>query len=262
MRDLLAAGRYRNVVFNLDQCGHSHVGRQTQSRSCEPIRRLKSSTPSRSRRRSPSFRSPSRSSARPATPSRVGPTQLGIERDMRRAPGSDRRTDRLERTGPARPISPFSLTIRTVALLADPFANVYRARQVYNNVLHDNSSMQPFRGSGLNMLSYDPRHYDGALYLFDCRPATGDRAVDRGYPGSRVRVWRRARSIGILREHLQRDARARRRCDRAISITPTLKCLRPAVANAAKPHDRARRCPSPQENRRASFRCSSRGKAR
>jgi three-Cys-motif partner protein len=25
----LAAGRYRNVVFNLDQCGHSHVERQT-----------------------------------------------------------------------------------------------------------------------------------------------------------------------------------------------------------------------------------------
>ena len=47
------------------------------------------------------------------------------------------------------------------------FANNYRARQEYNNVLHQNSSMQAHFGrSGLNMLSYDPRD-EGALYLFD-----------------------------------------------------------------------------------------------
>jgi three-Cys-motif partner protein len=46
-------------------------------------------------------------------------------------------------------------------------ANNYRARQEYNNVLHQNSSMQAHFGrSGLNMLSYDPRH-EGSLYLFD-----------------------------------------------------------------------------------------------
>jgi hypothetical protein len=46
-------------------------------------------------------------------------------------------------------------------------ANNYRARQEYNNVLHQNSSMQAHFGrSGLNMLTYDPRH-EGALYLFD-----------------------------------------------------------------------------------------------
>ena len=46
-------------------------------------------------------------------------------------------------------------------------ANNYRARQEYNNILHQNSSMQAHFGrSGLNMLSYDPRH-EGALYLFD-----------------------------------------------------------------------------------------------
>jgi hypothetical protein len=45
--------------------------------------------------------------------------------------------------------------------------NNYRARQKYNNVLHNNSSMQAHFGrSGLNMLSYDPTH-EGALYLFD-----------------------------------------------------------------------------------------------
>ncbi len=48
------------------------------------------------------------------------------------------------------------------------FANNYRARQVYNNVLHQNSTAQAHFGrSGLDMLSYDPRHEDGSLYLFD-----------------------------------------------------------------------------------------------
>jgi hypothetical protein len=48
------------------------------------------------------------------------------------------------------------------------FANFYRARQVYNNILHDNSSAQAHFGrSGLNMLSYDPDHDGGTLYLFD-----------------------------------------------------------------------------------------------
>jgi len=47
-------------------------------------------------------------------------------------------------------------------------ANNYRARQEYNNVLHQNSSMQAHFGrSGLNMLTFDPTHGEGALYLFD-----------------------------------------------------------------------------------------------
>jgi three-Cys-motif partner protein len=48
------------------------------------------------------------------------------------------------------------------------FANSYRARQVYNNILHSNASEQAHFGrSGLNMLSYDPQHEQGSLYLFD-----------------------------------------------------------------------------------------------
>ncbi len=48
------------------------------------------------------------------------------------------------------------------------FANNYRARQEYNNILHQNSSMQAHFGrSGLNMLTFDPSHGEGALYLFD-----------------------------------------------------------------------------------------------
>jgi len=48
------------------------------------------------------------------------------------------------------------------------FANSYRARQVYNNTLHLNSSVQAHFGrSGLNMLAYDPSHDGPDLYLFD-----------------------------------------------------------------------------------------------
>ena len=48
------------------------------------------------------------------------------------------------------------------------FANFYRARQVYNNILHKNHSYQAHFGrSGLEMLHYDPDHETGTLYLFD-----------------------------------------------------------------------------------------------
>ncbi len=46
------------------------------------------------------------------------------------------------------------------------FANNYRARQVFNDVLHENKTSQAHFGrSGLNMLSYDPSR-EGTLYLF------------------------------------------------------------------------------------------------
>lgn len=47
------------------------------------------------------------------------------------------------------------------------FANSYRARQVYNNILHqDGASQAHFGRSGLNMLSYNPQE-EGQLYLFN-----------------------------------------------------------------------------------------------
>jgi hypothetical protein len=47
------------------------------------------------------------------------------------------------------------------------FSNSARARQVYNDVLHRNATHQAHFGrSGLNMLSYDPER-EGGLYLFE-----------------------------------------------------------------------------------------------
>lgn len=46
------------------------------------------------------------------------------------------------------------------------FANEPKARQVYNDLLHDNAGVQGHYGrSGLNMLAYDPRN-EGTDYLF------------------------------------------------------------------------------------------------
>lgn len=47
------------------------------------------------------------------------------------------------------------------------FSKNYRARQVYNQVLHDNASSQAHFGrSGLNMMAYDPDD-EGSPYFFD-----------------------------------------------------------------------------------------------
>ncbi|MGH1402859.1 MAG: three-Cys-motif partner protein TcmP [Alphaproteobacteria bacterium] len=48
------------------------------------------------------------------------------------------------------------------------FANEPKARQVYNDILHENSTAQAHFGrSGLDMLSYNPNDEQGQLYLFD-----------------------------------------------------------------------------------------------
>ena len=48
------------------------------------------------------------------------------------------------------------------------FANSVRARQEYNDILHQNSSSQAHFGrSGLHMLAYDPSEADSMLYVFD-----------------------------------------------------------------------------------------------
>lgn len=48
------------------------------------------------------------------------------------------------------------------------FANSYRARQVYNNILHaDGLAQAHFGRFGLNMLAYDAQAGGGQLYIFD-----------------------------------------------------------------------------------------------
>jgi three-Cys-motif partner protein len=169
----LEQGRYRSVLFNLDQCGHSHVERDTildimQSYPAAEIfytfvissliAFLQKDQPERLRAQL---------------------SHLGLSGNDVHA--LDTLMSRKDWLGTAEKIvfdafrlyapyvSPFSIN--------NPdgwrywlihFAKSYRARQVYNNILHDNASLQAHFGrSGLNMLSYDPRHDEGMLYLFD-----------------------------------------------------------------------------------------------
>lgn len=70
--------------------------------------------------------------------------------------------------GCARFVSPFSINNpKGWRFWLMHFANRPKARQVYNDILHDNATFQAHFGRpGLNMLSYDPRE-EGMLYLFD-----------------------------------------------------------------------------------------------
>jgi hypothetical protein len=173
MKALLEEGRYRNVLFNLDQCGHSHVQRQTLldiMRSYHSVEIfytfaiealvsfLQKSDPVQL--------------AAQLRPFDIDATNLGT---LNGAMSKSNWLGAAERL--------VFETFRTCAPFVSPFSinnpdgwrywlihfgNFYRARQVYNNILHENSSAQAHFGrSGLNMLSYDPSHEDGSLYLFD-----------------------------------------------------------------------------------------------
>lgn len=173
IKGFIERGRYRSVLFNLDQCGHSHVERGT-------ILDIMNSYPA-----AEIFYTFAVTSLlaflQKDQPQRLH-TQLGhlglSGNDLQALDGLMGRTEWLgaaekivfEAFNPcASYVSPFSIN--------NPdgwrywlihFARSYRARQVYNNILHRNATLQAHFGrSGLDMLSYDPRHDDGRLYLFD-----------------------------------------------------------------------------------------------
>lgn len=173
IKQFLQQGRYRNVLFNLDQCGHSHVERKT-------LLDVMRSYPSAEIFYTFAIEALV-SFLRKSEPTLLA-AQLGYigfdNNDLRTLEGGMNKSSWLgaaerlvfEAFRNCAPfVSPFSIN--------NPdgwrywlihFANFYRARQVYNNILHHNSSAQAHFGrSGLNMLSYDPGHDSGTLYLFD-----------------------------------------------------------------------------------------------
>jgi three-Cys-motif partner protein len=171
IKALLLQGRYQSVLFNLDQCGHSHVDRVT-------LRDISVSFNS-----AEIFYTFAVASLiaflHKANPklvlSRLG--FLGVTMNdlsvlegkltSREWLGAAERLVFEAFQGCAEYVSPFSINNpEGWQYWLIHFANNYRARQEYNNVLHDNSTAQAHYGrSGLHMLSYDPQHND--LYLFD-----------------------------------------------------------------------------------------------
>jgi three-Cys-motif partner protein len=174
MKELFYRGRYPNVLFNLDQSGHSKVDPSTladimQSYAAPEIfytfmisaliAFLQKSNPELLRAQLAPLGLTSEDLRELEAPLMSKPNWLGA---------AERIVFGAFRTY-APYVSPFSIN--------NPdgwrywlihFAKVSRARQVYNNVLHANSSLQAHFGrSGLDMLGYDPAHDSGALYLFD-----------------------------------------------------------------------------------------------
>lgn len=170
----ISSGNYRNVLFNLDQYSHSHVSLAT-------IKDIMSSWKSAEIFLTfmigalLAYASPQKEKDRALgkIPEVSGEIHA-LTQDMESALSKTEWLGRAEKIvfdtlkGFAPFSSPFSIN--------NPdgwrywfihFANSYRARQVYNDILHTNSSTQAHYGrAGLNMLSYNPAH-EGRLYLFD-----------------------------------------------------------------------------------------------
>lgn len=173
IKQLLKDGRYRNVLFNLDQCGHSKVERST---ILDIVRTYPSAEVFYT------FAIESLISFLSRTDPALLASQLaavglggGDLRVLESVMGRDEWLGAAERLvfeayrQCALYVSPFSINNpEGWRYWLIHFANSYRARQVYNNILHNNSSAQAHFGrSGLNMLSYDPSGDRGVLYLFD-----------------------------------------------------------------------------------------------
>lgn len=172
IKQMIARGRYRNVLFNLDQCGHSKVDAPT-------LTDIMASTPSAEIFYTFAIQSLL------AFLSRTNPKLMASQvKSLGISPAAflieDGRISNAAFLGAAEKIvfETFKTSARFVSpfSIANPdgwrywlihFANNYRARQVYNNVLHGNGTQAHFGKSGLNMLAYDPSRDEGALYLFE-----------------------------------------------------------------------------------------------
>jgi three-Cys-motif partner protein len=173
IKQLIEVGNYQNVLFNLDQCGTSQVGVGTirdiigSFVSAEIfytfgietlISFLNKSNPE--------------ALAKKLEPFGVLSAELG---EFDRLMGKQAWLGVAERIvfeafrSCARYVSPFSIhNPNGWRYWLIHFANSVRARQEYNNILHQNSSSQAHFGrSGLHMLAYDPSEADSMLYLFD-----------------------------------------------------------------------------------------------
>ena len=173
IKQKLLDAKCRNVLFNLDQCGYSHVNSSlirdiiNSWRSAEILLTFMIESML-------TYLSPSAES-----------NAVPLEPDMKQKVeelrgGGNKVLGKNEWLGMAEKVvfehlkdcapfvSPFSINNPNGwRYWLMHFANSYRARQVYNDILHQDGTAQAHFGrAGLNMLSYDPQ-YEGQLYLFN-----------------------------------------------------------------------------------------------
>lgn len=174
IKNKLLSARYQNVIFNLDQCGYVHVSKDiirdviTSWKSPEvfltflisPLLRHLSANPDKDNTlaKFPEIRDDIFSIIKnPEEPISkkdfIGKAEKVVFEYLKKD---------------ASYVSPFAIKNPDGCLYwFMHFAKSYRARQVYNDILHENSTYQAHFGrSGLSMLSYNPDD-EVSLYLFD-----------------------------------------------------------------------------------------------
>jgi len=172
IKETLSKSRYQNIIFNLDQCGHSKVEHSTLL----DIMRSRQSVEIFYTFAIESLIAFLSNSDPHLLASQLAHVGLNSS-DLDRLEGEMRKDEWLALAEQlvfaafntrAPFVSPFSIrNPKGWRYWFIHFANSYRARQVYNNILHQNSSSQAHFGRfGLHMLSYDPSN-EGMLYLFD-----------------------------------------------------------------------------------------------
>ena len=170
---MVKEGKFSNVLLNLDQCGYNAVHSSTLARLISMTRSVEIlyTIAIRSLFTYQSVADPERVAKTlrflDLDPLRqiIGPEIIGKNQFL----GAMERLvfDTLEGCAPF--VSPFSIhNPKGWRYWLIHLASVDRARQVYNDVLHDNSSQQAHYGrAGLRMLQFDPSHGENGLYLFD-----------------------------------------------------------------------------------------------
>ena len=123
------------------------------------------------------------------------------------------------------------------------FATSYRARQVYNNILHNQELTQVHFGrSGLSMLAYDPST-EGQFYLFD--ENSRERAIQDLHADIPRLVSESGEAISMMEFYDQAYSETAAHSDdihESILLNPDLEVLTPngsrrRSANQIKPHD-------------------------
>jgi len=181
IKNLIRTEKHKSIIFNLDQCGHSHVRTETLidmmtlNESVEVFYTFVITALL-------AFLEQNNPRALTAQLSYLQLTEQDFDVLVKQASkrewlGVAERIvfDSFQKC--AKFVSPFSIN--------NPggwrywlihLANSHRARQVYNNILHQNSQTQAHYGrSGLNMLAHDPSETK-TLYLFDA--SARDQAKD------------------------------------------------------------------------------------
>ena len=173
MKQLLERGSYQNVLFNLDQCGTGSVEINTIGDIVASFTSVEIFYTFGIQTLLAFLHQTDRAAlAKQLAPFGVSPDDLSrldglMSKDAWLGAAERLVFDSFRRC--ANYVSPFSIhNPDGWRYWLIHFANSVRARQEYNNILHQNSSAQAHYGrSGLDMLSYDPSEADSMLYLFD-----------------------------------------------------------------------------------------------